>query len=437
MGQALKCGRVNLVNEIPTPLLRIRSLAIQIRSDLFNGIYFVDADIEDNLESDTSKCFGVLGNDMDTSVSEPNVDKDMMNSKSSLQEKITDSPLSSSTSTLQPDSHSSNVTDMPNTDSNHTLNEVVGTISLNGINEEVKNIKPTDIVKPKVITNATIDDVQGDLLNGYCNDDFHGDATFCNINGLENSTNLCNGMVDGVLKTQRPKSSELKGEGLCKNSSVENCNMKEHNSMLSATQQSPSSKSTNEVINNENGRIDENKADSLDAKLDNLTIKENGAVDPNELTSELENLDINCEKDRANNICSDKLEKNNSEDENTSKQGELSKQLDDENLQKITKNTKNSPPLSRQGSAKHSNVKKDLKKEAQFKSTTMLGTHYTPSSRECSVMSCLHQFTSAELLTGNNKFGCANCTKIRDKHHPNKGINMLNIKVLSIVSLNK
>jgi hypothetical protein len=40
-------------------------------------------------------------------------------------------------------------------------------------------------------------------------------------------------------------------------------------------------------------------------------------------------------------------------------------------------------------------------------------------------------------LTGNNKFGCANCTKIRDKHHPNKGINMLNIKVLSIVSLNK
>jgi hypothetical protein len=41
---------------------------------------------------------------------------------------------------------------MPNTDSNHTLNEVVGTISFNGINEEVKNIKPTDIVKPKVIT---------------------------------------------------------------------------------------------------------------------------------------------------------------------------------------------------------------------------------------------------------------------------------------------
>jgi hypothetical protein len=58
------------------------------------------------------------------------------------------------------------------------------------------------------------------------------------------------------------------------------------------------------------------------------------------LTSKLENLDINCEKDRANNICSDKLEKHNSEDENTSKQGELSKQLDDENLQKITKNTK-------------------------------------------------------------------------------------------------
>jgi hypothetical protein len=83
------------------------------------------------------------------------------------------------------------------------------------------------------------------------------------------------------------------------------------------------------------------------------------------------NLLFPVNKDRANNICSDKLEKHNSEDENTSKQGELSKQLDDENLQKITKNTKNSPPLSRQGPAKHSNVKKDLKKEAQFKLTCL------------------------------------------------------------------
>ena len=30
---------------------------------------------------------------------------------------------------------------------------------------------------------------------------------------------------------------------------------------------------------------------------------------------------------------------------------------------------------------------------------------------ECSIDSCLAQFTSAELLTGNNKFGCDTCTR--------------------------
>uniref|UniRef100_A0A8C2H1Y3 Ubiquitin carboxyl-terminal hydrolase n=1 Tax=Cyprinus carpio TaxID=7962 RepID=A0A8C2H1Y3_CYPCA len=36
---------------------------------------------------------------------------------------------------------------------------------------------------------------------------------------------------------------------------------------------------------------------------------------------------------------------------------------------------------------------------------------YTPSSKECSVQSCLHQFTSIELLMGNNKLLCENYKK--------------------------
>ncbi|XP_061805474.2 ubiquitin carboxyl-terminal hydrolase 45 [Nerophis lumbriciformis] len=44
-----------------------------------------------------------------------------------------------------------------------------------------------------------------------------------------------------------------------------------------------------------------------------------------------------------------------------------------------------------------------------------LSHSYTPSSKECSVQSCLHQFTSVELLMGNNKLLCESCTEHRQK----------------------
>ncbi|XP_060093480.1 ubiquitin carboxyl-terminal hydrolase 45 isoform X2 [Heteronotia binoei] len=46
-----------------------------------------------------------------------------------------------------------------------------------------------------------------------------------------------------------------------------------------------------------------------------------------------------------------------------------------------------------------------------------LSPSYVPSSKECSVQSCLYQFTSVELLMGNNKLLCENCTEQRQKHH--------------------
>lgn len=45
-----------------------------------------------------------------------------------------------------------------------------------------------------------------------------------------------------------------------------------------------------------------------------------------------------------------------------------------------------------------------------------LSHSYIPSSKECSIQSCLHQFTSVELLMGNNKLLCENCTEHRQKH---------------------
>uniref|UniRef100_A0A8C6MII1 Ubiquitin carboxyl-terminal hydrolase n=1 Tax=Nothobranchius furzeri TaxID=105023 RepID=A0A8C6MII1_NOTFU len=44
-----------------------------------------------------------------------------------------------------------------------------------------------------------------------------------------------------------------------------------------------------------------------------------------------------------------------------------------------------------------------------------LSHSYTPGSKECSIQSCLHQFTSVELLMGNNKLLCESCTDRRQK----------------------
>ncbi|CAE1305741.1 USP16_45 [Acanthosepion pharaonis] len=60
-----------------------------------------------------------------------------------------------------------------------------------------------------------------------------------------------------------------------------------------------------------------------------------------------------------------------------------------------------------------------IKRQAQAKSMSTLSPRYQPSSRECSIMSCLHQFTSAELLMGNNKVRCKNCTRRKAKNSSN------------------
>ncbi|XP_074846935.1 ubiquitin carboxyl-terminal hydrolase 45 isoform X2 [Carettochelys insculpta] len=45
-----------------------------------------------------------------------------------------------------------------------------------------------------------------------------------------------------------------------------------------------------------------------------------------------------------------------------------------------------------------------------------LSQSYITSSKECSVQSCLYQFTSVELLMGNNKLLCENCTEKKQKY---------------------
>ncbi|PVD29251.1 hypothetical protein C0Q70_11848 [Pomacea canaliculata] len=63
---------------------------------------------------------------------------------------------------------------------------------------------------------------------------------------------------------------------------------------------------------------------------------------------------------------------------------------------------------------------KELYHETRCKVQTTKAPRYQPSSMECSVMSCLHQFTAAELLTGSNKVGCKSCSLTRLKTSSNK-----------------
>ncbi|PIK50841.1 hypothetical protein BSL78_12266 [Apostichopus japonicus] len=65
--------------------------------------------------------------------------------------------------------------------------------------------------------------------------------------------------------------------------------------------------------------------------------------------------------------------------------------------------SKLSPPLS------------PLSPNIKAKATSPLGPRYQAKSQECSVESCLSQFTSPEWLTGANKFGCEHCTAKRGK----------------------
>ncbi|XP_070568961.1 ubiquitin carboxyl-terminal hydrolase 16-like [Ptychodera flava] len=57
----------------------------------------------------------------------------------------------------------------------------------------------------------------------------------------------------------------------------------------------------------------------------------------------------------------------------------------------------------------------DIQNSIEIKKAMVpLGPKYQSREHECSIQSCLSQFTAQELLTGKNKFGCENCTKMKN-----------------------
>lgn len=87
----------------------------------------------------------------------------------------------------------------------------------------------------------------------------------------------------------------------------------------------------------------------------------------------------------------------------TDMQSKTSAKMDATEQEPTTKNAKNKPS------------KKELRKQVLQKSVQTLVERYIADPHECSVLSCLNQFTAAELLTGNNKFGCDFCKKRKQK----------------------
>ncbi|XP_076006348.1 ubiquitin carboxyl-terminal hydrolase 45 isoform X2 [Genypterus blacodes] len=68
-----------------------------------------------------------------------------------------------------------------------------------------------------------------------------------------------------------------------------------------------------------------------------------------------------------------------------------------------------------QGETQHQQSRDNLHHQHHQGAFQALSHSYTPSSKECSIQSCLHQFTSVELLMGNNKLLCESCTERRQK----------------------
>ncbi|NXS07225.1 UBP45 hydrolase, partial [Neodrepanis coruscans] len=79
------------------------------------------------------------------------------------------------------------------------------------------------------------------------------------------------------------------------------------------------------------------------------------------------------------------------------------------------KSSRGDPALGLSSSSLFSVDKSSLSQNPQNAFQT-LSQSYVTSSKECSVQSCLYQFTSVELLMGNNKLLCESCTERKQKY---------------------
>ncbi|KAH0622172.1 hypothetical protein JD844_024246 [Phrynosoma platyrhinos] len=109
-----------------------------------------------------------------------------------------------------------------------------------------------------------------------------------------------------------------------------------------------------------------------------------------------------------------KMQHNNSGASNTEVLSNALSKLHFTSMTNVNEEPFHKDPLS--SLSNHFSAENPLLVQSPQNAFQTLSQSYTTSSKECSVQSCLYQFTSVELLMGNNKLLCENCTDWKQKH---------------------
>lgn len=334
-----------------------------------------DADIEDNLESDTSRCFSKLS--LETSMTElsPSSQENMGvdptgnqgvdgSMSSSNTDTLTSGTSGTSTSTIKQDVNG----EVQETRTTQTHSEN-GDLLNNGDLDNKEDLTGKGHLENKGDLNMN----KAPVLNGHCENPL-SETVCCLTNGRENSD-----MENGECIDDRNSVGAECSIGIPKVKHISNNDSVACDRTYCDKDDSLTQNGVHHIKNDINSELKKShsrnsSASEMTAKLGNMILED---------TTSVSNRD-DCHKENGvhDPVCGGS------------------------NFEKGSTNT---PPQH------HSKSEKEIKKEALVRSKVTLGVRYHPTSRECTVMSCIHQFTSAELLTGNNKFGCAKCTQMKFK----------------------
>ncbi|XP_045195108.1 ubiquitin carboxyl-terminal hydrolase 16-like [Mercenaria mercenaria] len=376
-----------------------------------------DADVEDNLESDTSRCYNktlsdsVVGSLDDTIVESakerPTISQEMdisayrldttaNNTSFEVETKIENCSKSHDQSLNS--SHSLQASGLNNSKLNGPVNAVV----TNGCDNEDVNVSYTltngcleeNDAQPKLEkeendVNASFTFMCGRATNGICNGDintetYNSKETLVNGNSKENIKKS-----ETDTKTTHQTNSEIATEVNIENKDIENEEVR-----------CKSDKSVSDLTSSVSTLSIGDVSSSLPSDLSQMTLKDATEDDKENRKQKVETPSSDS-----------KVLSVNTDNANSGEQTAVNGDIHGNMQYKYV--------VSLSPTSKHNKLK-EIQKEGQRKSINTLAERYHPTSGECSVESCLNQFTAAELLTGNNKFGCKNCTKLKYKNNPNK-----------------
>lgn len=339
-----------------------------------------DADIEDNLESDTSRCFSKLS--LETSMTEL-------------------SPSSQENMGVDPTGNQGVDVSMSSSNTDTLTSETSGT-STSTIKHDVNGG-----VQEKTTTQNHGE--HGDLLN---NGDLNSKEDLASKEHLESKGDLTMKKDLGcTARVLNGHSENPMSETVCcltngrENSDLENRECIEDCSSIGAECNIGIPK-VKHISNNDSEACDRTYCDNVDSLTQNGVHQIKSDINSELKKSHSRNSSASEMTTKLGNMILEDSTPVSNRDDCHKENGVHDSVCGGSNCEKGSTNT---PPQQ------HSKHEKEIKKEALVRSKVTLGLRYHTTSRECTIMSCIHQFTSAELLTGNNKFGCAKCTQMKYK----------------------